>query len=196
MARLAIFMDGGYIDALAEVEFGVRVDYKRLSDAIVDGVASKTPEPVDLLRTYYYHCLPYQSSPPTSDERARFSRMRSFLNALRRLERFTIREGRLAFRGMDSLGRPIFQQKRTDLLLGLDFALLSAKKQITHAAIVTGDSDLLPAMVVAQQEGIAAWLVHGPRVNSKGDSTYAEELWEAADERMELTLGLMNSVAR
>jgi len=196
MARLAIFMDGGYIDALAEFEFGIRVDYRRLSSAIVDEVARKTPEPVDLLRTYYYHCLPYQSTPPSSEEMARFSRMRAFLNALRRLERFTIREGRLAFRGTDNLGHPIFQQKRTDLLLGLDFALLSGKRQITHAAIVTGDSDLLPAMEAAQQEGIATWLVHGPRVDSKGDSTYAEELWEAADERMELTFDLMSSIAR
>ena len=34
-----------------------------------------------------------------------------------------------------------FSRKRVDLMIGLDFALLSAKHQITHAAVVTGDSD-------------------------------------------------------
>ena len=47
-------------------------------------------------------------------------------------------------------------------MLGLDFALLSAKHQITHAAVVSGDSDLIPAFEAAQQEGIKTWHIHGP----------------------------------
>ena len=34
------------------------------------------------------------------------------------------------FRGLNNNGRPIFQQKRVDLLLGLDFALLSGKNRL------------------------------------------------------------------
>ena len=72
---------------------------------------------------------------------------------MRNLESYTLREGRLMYRGLNQYGNPIFQQKRVDLLLGLDLALLSGKQQITHAAIVSGDSDLIPAVEVAQQEG-------------------------------------------
>lgn len=176
MARLAIFIDGGYVDALAEDEFGLRVDFRKLSTEIRQVVAARTPEPLDLLRTYYYHCLPYQGNPPTSDESRRFAQKRKFFDALNRLERFVVREGRLAYEGLDASGKPIFRQKRTDLLLGLDFALLSGKNQITHAAVVAGDSDLLPAFNVARQEGISVWLFHGPRRSKRGDSTYAEEL--------------------
>lgn len=79
-------------------------------------------------------------------------------------------------------------QKGVDLLLGLDFALLSAKHQITHAAVVSGDSDLIPAFDAAQQEGIKTWLIHGP--------TYASELWQRADDRFLLTPEFMGSVAR
>ena len=154
MARLAIFIDGGYIDALAQRHFHRRVDYRLLCAEITAAVSAKTPEPVDLLRSYYYHCLPYQGNPPSEEEAQRYAQSRRFFDALRRLERFEVREGRLAYRGDDAEGKPVFQQKRTDLLLGLDFALLSGKQRITHAAVLAGDSDLLPAFAVGQQEGV------------------------------------------
>ena len=144
MAILAIFIDGGYLDPQAR-RYNIRVDISKLVSEIRETVASKTREPLDLLRTYYYDCLPYQSNPSTEAEDRRFARKRSFFDRLRRFDRFEVREGRLALRGYDSNGEPIFQQKRTDLLLGLDFALLSGKNRITHAAVVAGDSDFLPA---------------------------------------------------
>lgn len=197
MARLAIFIDGGYLAKLAEEEFSIWVDYSKLSEEIRKIVSSKTPEQVDLLRTFYYDCLPYQSNPPTEDERNRFAKKRAFFNALKRLPRFVVREGWLAFRGCDVNGDPIFQQKQVDLLLGLDFALLSGKNQIAHAAVISGDSDLIPAFYVAKEEGVSVWLFHGPRVSKKdGQSTYADELWQEADERTEIDLKFMKSVAR
>lgn len=197
MAKLAIFIDGGYVDKLAEEEFLVRVDYQKLADHVTTLVTSKTREPVDLFRTYYYHCLPFQSSPPTADEQARYGQKRRFFDALRNLPRFTVREGRLARVGFDLSGAPIFQQKRVDLLLGLDFALLSGKHQVSHAAIIAGDSDLLPAFEVAKQEGVSIWLFHGPRHSRKDNRpTFADELRLAADERQEIDTGFMQQVKR
>lgn len=189
MSRLAIFIDGGYVDALTR-ELGIRIDYAQFVNEIVSIIASKTPDSVDLLRTYYYDCLPYQSNRPTDDEARWFASKRRFFGALGRIERFEVREGRLAHRGFDNSGKPIFQQKRTDLLLGLDFALLSSKNRITHAALVAGDSDFLPAIQVAKQEGISVWLFHS------GESTYARELWQATDERFALDQEFMNRVGR
>lgn len=196
MARLAIFIDGGYLDAITRDEFTVWVDYRKFSEQLTATVASKTLEPVDLLRTYYYHCLPYQSNPPTEEEAHRYAQKHRLFTRLRHLDRYAVREGRLMFRGSNAQGNPIFQQKRVDLLLGLDFALLSGKRQITHAAVVSGDSDLVPAFEVARQEGISIWLFHGPRKSKAGGtSTYASELWLAADERVELDQVFMNRVA-
>lgn len=76
------------------------------------------------------------------------------------------------------------------MLIGLDFALLAAKHQITHAAVVSGDSDLLPAFEVAQREGVVVCLVHGPR------STYAGDLRSSADERIEMNSDFMEAVRR
>ncbi len=196
MARLAIFMDGGYVDRIAQDEFGVRPDYGKLSESIAGVIRERTLEPLDLFRTFYYHCPPYQSNPPTEEEARRFGQARSFFQALRRLPKFEVREGRLAFRGLDAEGNPIFQQKRVDLLLGLDFALLAGKRQITHAAIFSGDSDLIPAVAVAKQEGVSVWLVHGPRRSRRGQTTYAQELWDAADDRLEIDQVFMDAVAR
>ena len=190
MARLAIFIDAGYSNALARDAFKLRIDYDQFRRQIHRVIADNTVEPLDLLRTYYYDCLPYQSDPPTLEERGRMSRESSFFAALKNLSSFSVREGRLAFRGLDANGQPIFQQKGVDLLLGLDFALLSAKHQITHADVVSGDSDMIPAFEAAQQEGIKTWHIHGPA------RSYARELWQKADDRLEMTAEFMGTVAR
>lgn len=195
MARLAIFIDGGYISSLAEKEFGIWVNYELLPKKILEVIKNNTSEPVDLFRTYFYDCLPYQSNPPLKEEEERFAKTRKFFDYLSKLPRFTLRQGRLAFRGLDSKGKPIFQQKRVDLLLGLDIATLSAKQQISHIALIAGDSDFIPAFEIASSEGVSVWLFHGPK-RSRADSkpTFAEELWRAADERCEIDAAFMKSV--
>ena len=170
-------------------EFRIWIDFAKLSAMIHSEIAVNTREPLDLLRTYYYDCLPFQGNPPTPQQLERASNRKSFFDTLRGLSGFTVREGRLVHRGYDAARRPIFQQKGIDLLLGLDFALLAAKHQITHVAVVSGDGDLIPAFDIAQQEGIKTWLVHGP------SSTYAAELWIGADDRILITQEIAESVA-
>lgn len=197
MARLAIFIDGGYLSALAEKEFKIRIDFAKFPNEILRTVAAKTPEALDLLRSYYYDCLPYVSNPPTEDETKRFSKAKGFHEFLESLPRFSVRQGRLRFVGLDSDKKPIFQQKKVDLMLGLDIASLSAKRQVTHMAIVAGDSDLIPAFEAARDEGLSVWLFHGPRASRvDGTSTYAAELWSAADERYEIDADFVKRVER
>ncbi len=196
MGRLAIFVDGRYIDSVARHGFEVQLDYGKFSAAIAKVVDDRTVEPVELLRTFFYNCLPYQSRKPTADEAQRYSQARSFYDALGRLPRYEVRLGRLAYRGTDSKGAPIFQQKGVDLLLGLDFALLAGKHQIAHAAIVSGDSDLVPAVTVAKQEGVCVWLFHGPGPKPGTPSSYARELWNVADERFEMDNTFLVASAR
>ena len=65
MGVTAAFLDGGYLDkVLRFVHPTARIDFQKLVRLMAD--------PDELLRAYYYHCLPYQSNPPTDEERARF----------------------------------------------------------------------------------------------------------------------------
>ena len=129
-----------------------------------------------MLRAYYYHCLPYQSNPPTPTEQALFAKKQKFFAALDRLPRFEVRYGRLERRGPDTSGQYRYEQKLIDVLLSVDLVRLSATRQITHAALVAGDSDFCPAVNVAKMDGVSVWLFHGQNPH--------RELWRMADERV------------
>lgn len=69
-----------------------------------------------------------------------------------------------------------------DILLATDVVLLSAKHLVTEIVLVTGDSDFLPAVRVARDEGVVVTLAHGT-----GKNRPHNELWNTVDERVELT---------
>lgn len=197
MARLAIFVDGGYYGALAEKHYHVRLDFAKLVEEIRSRVATNVREGIDILRTFYYDCPPFQSNKPTEPEKARYGVKIGFFNYLERLPRVQVRMGRLAYRGKNRNGTPIYQQKKIDLLLGLDFAELSAKGQVGYIALVAGDSDFLPAIEYAKKEGVCVWLFHGPKVSpDNGESTYSQELWQCADERCEIDQAFITRIKR
>ena len=174
-----MFIDGAYLDFLLRDEF-------KLAKIRYDALAAMMAQGSEILRTYYYNCPPYQSSAPTADERDRFARAQRFYTYLERLPRYEVRLGRLALRGCNQAGEPIFEQKRVDLMLGVDLALLSGKGQITDAALLAGDSDLIPAVVAAKSQGVVVHLFHGP--------TYHKDLWDHADERTLIAPAFVNAI--
>ena len=79
-------------------------------------------------------------------------------------------------------------KKRVDILLGVDLTLLSAKGQIQRAIIIAGDSDFIPAVEVAKNEGVSVILYHG--------NSYHRDLWQSADERFLIDQATLDSVRR
>jgi uncharacterized LabA/DUF88 family protein len=124
------------------------------------------------------------------DEAQRFSQRQRFYDALSRLPRYQVRLGKLERIGTDASGDPIFGQKRVDILLGVDLVYLAAKGIITHAVLVAGDSDFLPAVSCAKDQGVLVHLVHGTIHPPH------RELWDAADERTPLSQDLIASILR
>jgi len=181
MGSIAILIDAGYLNSVLKKYFGApQIDYERLVQWICRGDS--------LFRVYYYDCLPYQSSRPTPQESAMVSKKQKFLSALARSPRFTVRLGRLEYRGTADDGSPIYHQKRIDLQIGLDAATLVLRNRVGHIGIVCGDSDLIPAIELAKNEGIIVRLVHGPK------GTYHQDLWDLADERLEITGEVIGSI--
>lgn len=181
--KIGIFIDGGYMANILDQYFGrSSIDYEKFAQWVAGDAT--------ILRVQYYDCLPYQSPSPSMDERTRLSKKQRFFDALNRLPRFEIRQGRLVFRGVDKNGHDIFEQKGVDLLLGLDLALLAIKQRIDRAALVSGDRDLLPAVQIVKREGVVVCLVHGPK------GTYSDELWKEVDERKEITQNVIRTLLR
>lgn len=176
MGRAAIFIDGGYLDKVVERELGgQRFDLFKFSTEAA-GLDER-------LRTYYYHCPPYQSAPATDEERARTARADSFYHQLTRLPRFEVRKGRLQKTGST------FQQKKVDVLMAIDLVHLASTKQIQRAVLVSGDSDLVPAVEVAKFEGVVVDLYsHATSVH--------RELFEVVDDRHPIDEALIRRVGR
>ncbi|MGE5486122.1 MAG: NYN domain-containing protein [Ignavibacteriales bacterium] len=181
MGRIAVLIDGGYLAKILERHFGKpKIDYQRL----VEWIRGQD----ELFRTYYYDCRPRQSANPTPEERAAASKADRFFHALQSIPRLTLRFGRLQYKATADDGRPLFAQKGVDLQLGLDAATLVFHDRIDTLALLAGDSDLLPAVKLAKNHGVVVKLVHGPK------QTYNVELWEAADERLEITTHAIRSL--
>jgi len=174
MAKCAILIDGGYLDKVLEKDFfRTRVDIGKLGDELSQGM--------ERMRTYYYHCMPYQSDPPTEEEYKRFAAMDSFICSLKRLPRFQFRQGKLQkIEGQ-------YKQKRVDILMAVDLVRMSAEGQIDKAILITGDSDLVPAIDSAKDSGTVIELHYSP--NARHD-----ELLQACDERYEITKNLVDKV--
>lgn len=177
---IAVFIDGAYVDSVMRREFpGCKIDIQKL----VLRICGER----ELLRAYYCDSPPWQGTPPSDDDRRRASHKDRYFAALRRLPRFEVRLGKCE-RRTNTAGSVTFEQKRVDILMAVDLVLLAVKGRISHAALITGDSDLLPAIEVARNEGVLVHLFHG--------EVYHDELWDACDERTRLDRAFVDSVLR
>jgi len=124
--------------------------------------------------------MPYKDkNNPTEEQVARYSNSQRFIDMLKRLDRYDVRLGKLEYRGNDAYGKPIFMQKRVDILLGCDLVLLSSKSRISRAILFTGDSDFIPAVEIAKNEGVEITLYYYDAESFKPHNN----LMEIADER-------------
>ena len=178
--RCAIFIDGAYFEKVLKYKFGEpRIDFEKFSTELA--------KDIQILRTYYYNCMPYQSNPPTADQKERFSNMDRFINRLKKLDRYEVRLGKLVPRYCDKCHYSKFGQKRVDVLMAVDLVRLSATHQIDYAILVTGDTDFVPAVRVAKMDGVLVQLYYGEYRNN-------DELYDICDERFEITRELIEKV--
>lgn len=86
MPRSAVLIDGAYLGKFLQTIGEPRV--------AMDILANKVARDDEIIRTYYYTCMPYQGQPPTPEERTRYARMDSFVYNLRKLPRFEVSLGK------------------------------------------------------------------------------------------------------
>ena len=179
MGRFAVFIDGGYAKKVSG-EVGPRISYLKFSEQVANNE--------ERLRTYYYDCAPYVSSPPTSEEKARKSHFDKFKFALEKESRFQVKLGRLARRHLPN-GSIVFEQKMVDILLAVDLVQLSVQHSIDRAVLFANDSDFVPAIEIARSAGTVVELYYHipPRPH--------DELMLACDDCILIDQNLINKIS-
>jgi uncharacterized LabA/DUF88 family protein len=178
--RCAIFIDGGYLEKILKNEFDEqRIDFEKLSEELAG--------PAQILRTYYYNCMPFQDDPPTQHQKELYARRDSFMARLQKLNRYEVKQGKLVKRACENCQYVRFEQKRLDVLMAVDLVRLSATRQIDQAVLVTGDSDFVPAVRVAKMDGVLVQLYYSQKAKS-------DELYDVCDERVAITKELIEKV--
>jgi len=86
----------------------------------------------------------------------------------------------------------LFEQKRVDVALATDLVMHGTKRLITHAILITGDSDFIPAVEIAQSEGVHITLFYGNGENSMPH----DELMDAVDSRHMITQEMIDKWKR
>jgi uncharacterized LabA/DUF88 family protein len=176
--KIAVFIDAGYLRKINTT----KIDFNKLICSLVGKM--------ELYRAYYYDCSPYMPPSPAAVDNDRFAKATQFHQRLKSIPRFNIRLGKLRLKGYDSQNQPIFEQKRVDLMLGLDIAsvIRTNPRVVDSIIMLTGDGDMLPAMIAAKEAQVIVCLAHGDK------RTYDQELWDNADERIFLDVDFFKHI--
>ena len=174
MRRTALLIDGGYLRALAQkAELQFDPDF---IEAFATGCVERDTE--DIIRILYYDCPPYSGRQrlPVSGGTKLFSGSREWLDVLATRELFAIRLGTLGFRGWtprnipiagrelsDDDFRPNFEQKGVDMRVGLDLATFANERSVERIVLVSGDTDMIPAMKHGRRSGLQIVVAQLPR---------------------------------
>ncbi|HYE79883.1 MAG TPA: NYN domain-containing protein, partial [bacterium] len=110
---------------------------------------------------YYYHSLPYVDDSVEDKIWNLYEGRKRFFHALNMKNGITVRQGKVT-RRYDQSGEPYYEQKLVDILLVIDLANFAVKHLIDHAVIVSGDSNFVPAVSMAQDEGVKVTVWHSP----------------------------------
>ena len=131
-----------------------------------------------LLRVLYYDAPPFRGELdlPVSKEKKVFSEPDSFLRKLATLDYIAVRRGYLKFKAWtpktkepkkDEDYRPVFVQKGVDTRIALDIAAFCRQQTVDRIVLLSGDTDIIPAMKYARQAGLQVTLLQLPHPAQK-----------------------------
>ena len=166
-----LLIDGGYLRACYRA---LGLAYNK-TEIVKFSSRFEAASQFSLDKTIYYDCPQYrgmQLKPISGDEQT-FQASDAWLNDLAKQNGFAVRRGQLKFRGWtlknqtqsrseplrDQDFKPTFEQKGVDMRLGLDIAEFCEMRSASHILLVSGDTDLIPAMKKARKTGIKIGVV-------------------------------------
>lgn len=182
--RYAILIDGGYLKEILKKSLGQwpkAEDIRDVADKIQKDPLLKDIK--ELLRVYYYDAPPLSKEVknPLDGTKTDYSKLpgykagKKYLESLCSYPDFAVRQGVLqqhnwvlkdfskASGGTMSVTatdiKPEIKQKGVDLRIGLDVATMAIRGTVDTIVMVTGDTDLMPALKLARKEGLRVYMV-------------------------------------
>lgn len=182
MSRVALLIDGGHLRVLA------RMANKNYNPDFVEQIAfASLAADENLLRALYYDCAPFNGTvtlPVTGEEKV-FDQPDHWLRNLAKRDLFAIRRGVLKFRGWEPKAVPVppqvptdddfipnFEQKGVDMRIGLDVAAFCVSRSVDRIALITNDTDCVPAMKYARRGGLQTAIVKLPNGSVASELKY------------------------
>ncbi len=185
--QVAFLIDGGFYEKKFEGIVGRPPEAPEVRTTCDASLGWDDLRGDSLFRIYYYDCFPFDGTArnPISGEKKDFTttsiykRKNAYLRNLKLQPRVAFRSGSLSNDGWKIPSRNLkriikkleegkklsaddlvinLRQKKVDIKIGLDIAWLSSKRIVEKIVLVTGDSDLVPAMKFARREGIMVYL--------------------------------------
>lgn len=203
MKKVAILIDGEWLRRCLDkalqgaLPTGVTADvmYRNTLLAI-------DPKEEEIFRIFYYDCPPYDGSEtnPISQKLVDFKTLpktaarRRFLQEFKEKDFVAMRLGIAKQRGWsltDSYThqaisgphgapteRDVFlalEQKGVDMRIGIDVATLALKRIVDRIILLSGDTDMIPAIKLARREGVQVVLVEVDHAKCRGISKSLDE---------------------
>jgi len=172
MTRVAVLIDGGFVRNSA------KNDNKAYDAKFIEKFGLSCKGAAETIhRILYYDCAPFvgKAKLPVSGAMHQFVGNDQWLHDLAKKDLFAVRRGVLKFRGwtpkhvpiavkalQDADFAPEFEQKGVDMRIGLDMANYAANRSVEIIALVTNDTDCIPAMKYARRAGLQVALVSVP----------------------------------
>lgn len=184
----SILIDGGYFTKIFfgnRKSHATAEDIIRVTDRIKQHADFLGKE---LMRIYYYDAPPLQNVITNPISKAKIDLSRSDIakrtkrlhSALALADDFALRQGELKLNtwtvkqsvwpddkaasqpsitiNADDI-KPDIKQKGVDLRIGIDIACMAIRKNVHTIVIITGDSDMVPALKIARREGLRVYCV-------------------------------------
>jgi uncharacterized LabA/DUF88 family protein len=178
----SIFIDGGHYSAIQKYH-NITFDFNLFVSQVKRKLTEHLGIEVSFPHIFYYDCMPFQYN------ESAMTRKSSYFKFLNSCPGVSVREGTVVRRTSPE-GQSYYQQKKVDLLLGLDVAAECRKGSMKYLVLVTGDGDYCPVVTFASGCGVKTWLFFG------GFQSVSTELWSLADVRINIDEEFASKVRR
>jgi uncharacterized LabA/DUF88 family protein len=154
MEKTAVLIDGGFLSKVS-YKLGEGHYFKYDLLRFVKLLAGK--QNVIFKHLFFYNAPPFQSQPPTRDEKKRKEDYDSFIQKLKSNEGVTVREGRCQRLKID--GKYKYKQKGVDTLITMDLMDIPLEHpSIKHVILIASDSDFVPIIERLKRHGVSVVL--------------------------------------